>query len=57
MGPFNRHINFEPDTFPSYFNECQKNKIHLLYLHSFSIVSHKLKNNLRNHNYLLFYST
>ena len=33
--PEKRHINFTHDPLSSYFDECQKNEIHLLYLHFF----------------------
>ena len=37
------HVNFACDPLHSYFDECQKNEIHLLYLHYFRNNFHHLK--------------
>ena len=37
------HVNFEDDPLRSYFDECLKNEINLLYLHDFRNNFHQLK--------------
>ena len=41
--PEERHVNFAQDILRSYFDECQKNEVHLLYLHIFFIIWDVLK--------------
>ena len=41
--PEERHVNFAQDILRLYFDECQKNEDHLLYLHFFFVIWEVLK--------------